>query len=239
MPTTKFLRRMVLSFAPFVCASLLAPTASFAQNSFSNTDTPAVHFQEAVYHAIVRDGWYSYPGQQPKLRFKGDLLNITSRNTSTVLLSRVADANSAAEVSLVRPPISTSSISGLAVMADAQHAVVIGLEGGNVVLWQLDPSGARMLDSHPVNENSPLEFRVSGDTASNVQFFWRHKRSGSTWHPLGNRQSMALLNQWSGPVHFGLLLDGPLGSQVTFSDYRDLGTNVAENATSTMVAMLR
>lgn len=238
MPTTNFLRRLVLSITPFVCASLLAPVPSFAQNVSSNSNSTSL-LQYAVYHGIARDGWYSYPGQQPRLRFKGDTLNITSRKHSTVLLSRLAGADSAAEVSLVRPPISTSSISGLAVMSDAQHALVIGLEGGNVVLWQLDPNGARMLDSHPVNSSSPLEFRVSGNTASDVRFFWRHKREGSTWHSLGDRQSVALLSRWTGSIHFGLLLDGPRGSQVTFSHYRDISSTMAENRSETMIALIR
>lgn len=219
MTSPNFLRNTVLSAVSLACALSLAPLQISAQNSG--------HVQNVVFDGSTRAGWYSFPGQQPKLRFKGDALSIKSGKHSTVLLSRVEDpANSAAEVSLVRAPISSSSISGLAVMSDAQHALVIGLEGGRVVLWQLDPDGARLLASRPVNSNSPLEFRVSGNQASNVRFFWRHQGKG-VWQPLGDADSAKSLANWRDPLRFGLLLDGPRGSQVTFSNYRDVSGDMA------------
>ncbi|MGC1784572.1 MAG: hypothetical protein WA708_18760 [Acidobacteriaceae bacterium] len=224
--TTNFLRHMVLSVVPFVCAFSFASLQASAQNS----GTMGAHLQTVVYDGSTRAGWYSFPGQQPKLRFKGDLVNITSRKHSTVLLSRLADSStSAAEVSLTRAPISTSSISGLAVLSDAQHALVIGLEGGSVVLWDLNPDAARVLARQPVNSSSPLEFRVSGNQASSVRFFWRHQ-GDSAWHPLGDADSAKLLNNWRDPIHFGLLLDGPQGSQVTFSNYRAVSADMARNS---------
>jgi hypothetical protein len=231
--TTNFLRRMVLSVVPLVCAFSLAPFPASAQNSLQNSGTMGAHLQTVVFDGSTRAGWYSFPGQQPKLRFKGDLVNITSQKHSTVLLSRLADStSSAAEVSLIRAPISTSSISGLAVLSDAQHALVIGLEGGSVVLWDLNPDAARVLARQPVNSSAPLEFRVSGNQASNVRFFWRHQ-GDSAWHPLGDADSAKLLNNWRDPVHFGLLLDGPQGSQVTFSNYRAVNADMARNSSMT------
>lgn len=221
MTSTNLLRNTVLSTASLACVLSLAPLQISAQNS--------ARFQNVVFDGSTRAGWYSFPGQRPKLRFKGDALSIKSGKHSTVLLSRVEDpANSAAEVSLVRAPISSSSISGLAVMSDPQHALVIGLEGGSVVLWQLDPDGARRLASRAVNASSPLEFRVSSNHANSVRFFWRHQGHGS-WQPLGDADTAKLISNWPDPARFGLLLDGPRGSQVTFRNYRDISGDMARN----------
>ncbi len=227
MNKTNYLRNMVLSLVPLVCAFSLPSMKAAAQNTQPVQQAVGAHLQYAVYGGSTQAGWYSFPGQSPKLQFKGDEVRITSGQHSTVLLSRAADTSGlSAEVSLRRAPISTSSISGLAVLSDAQHAMVIGLEGGNVVLWQLDPGTARVVARQPVNASSPLEFRVSGGNAADVRFFWRHTGDGA-WHPLGDSQSNQVLAGWREPLRFGLLLDGPQGSQVTFSNYRAGSSDLA------------
>lgn len=225
MNAKNFLRSTVLLFVPLAAALFLSSGPACAQNA---------HLQTVVYDGLTRAGWYSFPGQQPQLRFNGNDVRITSGDHSTVLLSRVADASgSAAEVSLKRAPASTSSISGLAVMSDAQHAMVIGLEAGGVVLWQLDPAATRVVARQPVNADSPLEFRVAGSNATDIRFFWRH-RGDSAWHALGNQASNQVLSSWREPLRFGLLLDGPQGSQVTFSNYRAAAADIAEITMPTM-----
>ena len=233
MKPINFLRRMVLSVVPVACAVSLMPFPAAAQQSAGSM---GAHLQSAVYDGSTQSGWYSYPGQQPKLRFSGNDVRITSRKASMVMLSRGVDASgSAAEVWLTRAPISTSSISGLGVLGDTQHAMVIGLAGGNVVLWQLDPAATRIVASQPVNATSPLEFRVTGGDAAEVRFFWRH-RGDTAWHALGNSASNKALASWREPMHFGLLLDGPRGSQVTFSNYRAASTNEASITATAMLA---
>jgi hypothetical protein len=232
MNTKTFLRKMILSAVPLVCAFSMSVGQASAQQF---TGFTGAHVQSVVYDGSTQAGWYSFPGQSPKLKFKGDQVRITSREHSTVLLSRDADTSgSAAEVWLMHPPVSTSSISGLAVLSDQDHAMVIGLEGGSVVLWQLDPSVTRVVARQQVNESSPLEFRVTGGDASDVHFFWRH-RGDSAWHPLGDAESKSVLTSWREPLRFGLLLDGPQGSQVTFSNYRASSANMAD---ASMQAML-
>ena len=238
MKKNNSLRPTVLSLAPLLCAISLASTPALAQQASNRFSAP--HFQSIVLDGSTRAGWYSFLGQSPKLRFDGDQVRITSGQHSTVLLSRAADTiGSAAEVSLTRAPISTSSISGLAVLSDAQHAMVIGLESGSVILWQLDPAGARVVARQQVNSASPLEFRVTGGSPADVRFFWRHQNDGA-WHPLGDAQSNTILSRWREPLRFGLLLDGPQGSQVTFSNYRSARSDVAGNqpAPNTLTAML-
>jgi hypothetical protein len=224
MHKTNILRTAALSLSSIVCFLGVMAIPAAAQNG-----SMLGHFRSVVYDGSTQAGWYSFPGQQPKLHFSGDQVRITSREHSTVLLSRSADAaGTTAEVSLARAPISTSSISGLAVLTDAQHAMVIGLEGGNVVLWQLDPAAARVVARQPVNGSSPLEFRVTGGNGTDVGFFWRHPKD-SAWHPLGNSVSKQILASWREPLRFGLLLDGPQGSQVTFSNYRNATSDMASN----------
>lgn len=217
MKTKPSLWNSVLSLVPLLCAVFLAPTLSHAQQASQKMQP---HLQSVVMDGSTRAGWYSFPGQSPKLHFKGNQVRITSVADSTVVLSRGSGIeDSAAEVSLTRPPRSSSSISGLAVVSDARHAMVIGLSAGEVVLWQLDPAGARIVASQPVNADSPLAFRVTGGTPSQVRFYWRHQKDGA-WHTLGTSASNAALSTWREPLSFGLLLDGPQGSEVTFSDYR-------------------
>jgi hypothetical protein len=192
------------------------------------------HLQEAVYDGSHQGGWYSFPGQSPRLHFKGDEVRIQSREQSTVLLSRDGGtAGESAEVSLARAPISTSSISGLAVLTDAQHALVIGLEGGRVVLWQLDPGVARVVASQQVNSSAPLEFRVASSSGSDARFYWRHT-GDSSWHALGDGAANQVVAGWRAPLRFGLLLDGPQGSQVTFSKYRSAANAIASLRMPTM-----
>lgn len=213
-----FLRASVLSVAGLFCTS--SPT--FRQTLAQQVQGHAgAHLESVVFDGSTRAGWYSFPGQRPKLKFTGNDVRITSRQHSTVMLRREASASGgSAEVSLIHPPMSTSSISGLAVMSDADHAMVIGLEGGNVVLWQLDPGTTRVVARHPVNATAPLEFRVTGEEASQARFYWRHP-GDAAWHGLGGESTAdSTLASWHGPLHFGLLLDGPQGSQVTFSNYR-------------------
>ena len=221
MKKTTFLRDTIFALVPFVCFLGVAATPAAAQQT-----SMGAHFQPAVYDGSTQAGWYSFPGQQPKLSFKNNQVRITSRQHSTVLLSGADAAGSTAEVSLAHPPVSTSSISGLAVLTDARHAMVIGLEGGDVVLWKLDPEAARIVARHPVNGNAPLEFRVVGGTPSTVRFFWRHP-GDSSWHGLGSAASDQALVGWNQPLRFGLLLDGPQGSQVTFSNYRAANAGMA------------
>lgn len=235
MKTKPSLRNSVLSLVPLLCAVSVAPTLARAQQ-------PAVapHLQSVVLDGSTLAGWYSFPGQSPTLRFKGNQVRITSNNRSTILLSRDSGiAGSAAEVSLIHAPMSSSSISGLAVLSDARHALVIGLYGGDVVLWQLDPAGARIVASRQVNADSPLAFRVTGGTPVDVRFYWKHQKDGA-WHVLGDAGSSAVLSGWHTPLTFGLLLDGPQGSEVTFSDYRSALTGMAANepSPSPMTAVL-
>lgn len=226
MKKLTILRSTAFSLVPFACLLSLACTPSQAQNS-SQAAAMGAHLQDVVYDGSHQGGWYSFPGQSPKLHFKGDEVHIQSRDQSTVFLSRDGNTTgTSAEVSLARAPISTSSISGLAVMSDTQHALVIGLEGGRVVLWQLDPGVARVVASHQVNSSAPLEFRVAGGNGSDVRFYWRHTGDGS-WHALGNEETDRVLASWQEPLRFGLLLDGPQGSQVTFSKYRSAADAVA------------
>ncbi len=227
-----FLRKTVLSMIPIACAFSMSAMPAAAQQS---TEFAAPHLQTVVFDGSTQAGWYSFPGQSPKLHFKGDQVRITSREHSTVLLSRDADTSgSAAEVWLTHPPVSSSSISGLGVLTDEDHAMIIGLEGGSVVLWQLDPDTTRVVARQQVNEASPLEFRVTGGDASDVRFFWRH-RGDSAWHPLGDQAVNGVLTSWKEPLRFGLLLDGPQGSEVTFSNYRASSANLASAAMQAML----
>jgi len=245
MKTKPSPRNSVRSLIPLFCAISMAPTLVCAQRTQPSAVAPhlqavAPHLQSVVLDGSTRAGWYSFPGQSPKLTFKGNQVKITSGDHSTVLLSRGSGiANSAAEVSLTQPPSSSSSVSGLAVLSDARHAMVIGLSGGDVVLWQMDPAGAKIVASQPVNADSPLAFRVIGGTPADVRFFWRHQKDGA-WHILGNPASNAILSSWPEPLSFGLLLDGPQGSEVTFSDYRAAVPGMAANtpAQNQMTAML-
>ena len=158
-----FLRGLVFSAVPIVCAVSIAATQASAQQV---RGWSTGHVETIVFDGSTQAGWYSFPGQSPKLHFKGDQVRIKSREHSTVLLSRDADASgTAAEVELTRAPKSTSSISGLGLVGDADHAVVIGLGDGSIVLWQLEPDSARVLARQPVNTNSQFEFRVSGGGA--------------------------------------------------------------------------
>jgi len=239
MKKNNILRSTVLSLVPLACTVCLAASPAFAQNAQAG-GVMGGHLQSIVFDGSRQAGWYSFPGQSPKLHFKGDQVKITSREHSTVLLSRDGGTSGeAAEVSLTRAPISTSSISGLAVLGDAQHAMVIGLEGGSVVLWQLDPGVSKVVARQPVNSSSPLEFRVAGGNGSDVSFFWRHVGDGA-WHPLGGTAANEILTSWKEPLRFGLLLDGPQGSQVTFSNYRAASANLASISKpgTVMTAML-
>lgn len=236
MTKNTFLRNTLFSLVPLACALSMTSVPAAAQSSAP----VGGHLQNAVYDGSRQAGWYSFPGQSPKLKFKGNDVRIQSREESTVLLSReAAGAADAAEVALKSAPASTSSISGLAVLSDAQHALVIGLAAGNVVLWQLDPGVTKIVAHQPVNSNSPLEFRVTGTTAADIRFFWRHV-GDAAWHPLGDAASNEVLTSWHEPLRYGLLLDGPQGSQVTFSNYRAASGDVAsvEGPQSTMTAML-
>lgn len=227
MSHKKIFRTVIVSVAGVLGSfSMLSMNASAQQIQ----SYPVAHFQATVFEGSSHAGWYAYPGQQPKLRFTGNDVRITSRQHSTVMLSQGGNtSDSAVEVWLIHAPISTSSISGLGVMGDADHAMVIGLEDGNVVLWQLDPQTTRIVARQPVNATSPLEFRVSGGDAAQVRFFWRH-RGDKEWHPLGNAASNQVLATWHEALHYGLLLDGPQGSQVTFSNYHSVNQGPAMTA---------
>lgn len=237
MDLTIFSRNALLS--AISCACFMAMAQGCAQNASAQSFDKA-RLVPAVFGGSIHSGWYSYPGEQPRLNFNGDAIRITSSRQSTVLLSREPEPGGAdAQVSLTRAPLSTSSISGLAVMSDARHALVIGLADGGVVLWQLDPAGARLVARQPVNASSTLEFRVTGEDAASIRFFWRHPGDGA-WHPLGDPSANEILTGWQKPLRFGLLLDGPLGSQVIFRNYRTAArSNVAFNfAPSGMVEHL-
>lgn len=233
MNTKIFLRKMVLSAVPlaYVFSMVAAPASAQQLRGYMGA-----HIQSVVYDRSTQSGWYSFPGQQPKLRFSKNQVRITSRLHSTVLLSRDADASGSAEVWLAHAPISTSSISGLAVLSDADHAMVIGLDGGDVVLWQLDPLATRIVARQQVNESSLLEFRVTGGGASEVRFFWRH-HGDSAWHPLGDPADLSKLTSWREPLRFGLLLDGPQGSEVIFSNYRVFNAAEANDSMHAMLSM--
>ncbi len=225
-----FLRGMLFSAVPFVCVVTMTATQASAQQA---RGWSTGHVENVVFDGSTQAGWYSFPGQSPKLHFKGDQVRITSRVHSTVLLSRDADASgTSAEVELMRAPKSTSSISGLGLVGDANHAVVIGLGDGSIVLWQMGPNSATVLARQPVNTNSEFEFRVSGG-ADNVRFFWRHQ-GDAAWHPLGNAAVSRVLTAWREPLRFGLLLDGPQGSEVVFSNYR---ASLANEASASLLPL--
>lgn len=227
-----FLHGMVVSALSFLCAVSMTATQAAAQQA---RGWSTGHLQTVVFDGSTQAGWYSFPGQRPKLHFKGDQVRIQSRKHSTVLLSRDADASgTAAEVRLTRAPMSTSSISGLGLVSDAEHAMVIGLGDGSVVLWQLEPNSAKVLARQRVNTDSKFEFRVSGGDAADVRFFWRHQ-GDSAWHPLGDSAANRALTNWQEPLRFGLLLDGPQGSEAVFSNYR---ASLASEANASLRAML-
>ena len=132
----------------------------------------------------------------------------------------VEGSGEAAEVRLMHSPASPSALSGIGVMSDSEHALVIGLEDGNIVLWRLDPNAARTLARKPIGHDSPLDFRVTGGSPTEVRFYWRHQGE-QTWHAFGDPASYADLSDWHQSMRFGLLVDGPMGSQADFSNYRE------------------
>lgn len=226
------LRGIIFFAVSIVCAVSMTSTQASAQQT---RGWSTGHVENVVFDGSRQAGWYSFPGQSPKLHFKGDQVRIKSRQHSTVVLSRDADASgTAAEVELTRAPRSTSSISGLGLVGDANHALVIGLGDGSIVLWQLGPNSARVLARQPVNTNSQFQFRVSGGGAEDVHFFWRHRGDGA-WHPLGNAAVSGVLTAWQEPVRFGLILDGPQGSEVVFSNYRASLANQARASLQPLV----
>ena len=212
-----FLRGMIFSAVPIVCAFSITATQASAQQA---RGWSTGHVQNVVFDGSRRRDGIRFPARVPSSISRATRFASNRAKHSTVLLSRDADASgTAAEVELTRAPKSTSSISGLGLVGDANHAMVIGLGDGSIVLWQLEPNSARVLARQTVNTNSQFEFRVSGGDAQDVRFFWRHQ-GDSAWHPLGNTAVSQVLTAWQEPLRFGLLLDGPQGSEVVFSNYR-------------------
>src|SRR6185312_7998269 len=100
MKKNNILRNTVLSLVPLACTVCLAASPAFAQNAQVG-GVMGGHLQSIVFDGSRQAGWYSFPGQSPKLHFKGDQVKITSREHSTVLLSRDGGTSGeAAEVSL-------------------------------------------------------------------------------------------------------------------------------------------
>jgi hypothetical protein len=200
------------------CLMLLLAMPSMGQQP---TNSQSTKVSPDLFVTTPDSSWLVPAGMVPKLRIQGDELRVGAKNRSFIQLGHsIEGPGIAAEVRLVQLPASPSALSGIGVMSDTEHALVIGIEDGNLVLWRLDPEDARILARKPIGHDSPLDFRVTGGSISEVRFFWRHQGEAS-WHAFGNPASYANLSKWNQSMRFGLVVDGPMGSQAEFSNYRE------------------
>ena len=201
------------------CALLFFSGSGFAQQTILST--PAETASDVFVPAPDSD-WMVPFGQSCDFIVHQKTFQIGSTDSSLVMLAHAAAGSGvAAEVQLLHTPASSSAISGLGIMSDARHALVIGLEDDDVVLWELAPEGVRVLSRRPIGHGLPLEFRVIGGSIPNARFYWRYKRE-RVWHVFGNPASYAHLSHWPRSAFFGLLVDGPLGSQAVFREYQEV-----------------
>ncbi|HUZ04911.1 MAG TPA: hypothetical protein VMU62_06120 [Acidobacteriaceae bacterium] len=212
------LYRAVSYMVPLCCTMLLLTVPVLGQQQ---RNTHPTGMTPDLFVTTPDSAWLVPAGLTPKLSIRGNDLRVGSADRSLIMLGHTIEGSGvAAEVRLVRSPASPSALSGIGVMSDTQHALIIGLEEGNIVLWRLDPDDARVLARKQVGHDSPLDFRVTGGSPTDVRFFWRHQGE-QTWHAFGDPASYADLSNWHQSMRFGLLVDGPMGSQADFSDYRE------------------
>ncbi|HEX4021971.1 MAG TPA: hypothetical protein VHX63_12570 [Acidobacteriaceae bacterium] len=212
------LLKAVSYMVPLCCMMLLLTVPVIGQQSKNSHPTGMT---PDLFVTTPDSAWLVPAGLTPELRIHGNDMRVGSKDRSLIMLGHTIEGSGeAAEVRLMHSPASPSALSGIGVMSDTEHALVIGLEDGNIVLWKLDPDAARVLARKPVGHDSPLDFRVTGGNIANVRFFWRHQGE-QTWHAFGDPASYANLSDWHQSLRFGLLVDGPMGSQADFSDYRE------------------
>lgn len=210
--------RVASYMVPLSCMLLLLTVPVVGQqpkNSHPTGTTPD------LFVTTPDSSWLVPAGLTPNLRIRGTDLRVGSKDRSLIMLGHTVEASGvAAEVRLNHSPASPSALSGIGVMSDTEHALVIGLEDGNIVLWKLDPDASRILARKQIGHDSPLDFRVTGGSIADVRFYWRHQ-GDRNWHAFGDPATYANLSDWHQSMRFGLLVDGPMGSQADFSDYRE------------------
>lgn len=210
--------QMARCMAALVCLGTVASVPARGQQASSCA--PAT-VQPDPFVSMPNSTWLVPAGAGPRLRVRGKDLIVRTRDQSFLELAGSPEGpGEAAAVKLVRLPASPSALSGLGVMRDTEHALVIGIEDGNIVLWQLKDGEARVLENKPIGYGRPTEFRVAGGKNGQVQFFWRHQGE-KAWHAFGSAADCAGLSQEGQPMRFGLVVDGPLGSQAEFRDYTE------------------
>ena len=197
------------------------------------TPTPRAYSAPAPSESIITPAepfmpmfgsrWMVPYGTVPYLEIRHNKLRVTSVDNSLVLLAHdIQGAGVAAEVRLLSSPASSSAICGLGVMADSEHALVIGVANGEIVLWKLGVQEAGILARKLVGHDLNLELRVTGGSAQEIRFYWRHHNE-QTWHAMSAPAEQMNVTDGTSTLRFGLLMDGPLGSMAEFADYREFG----------------
>lgn len=140
----------------------------------------------------------------------------SGNETGIVLTTRPVSNHFVAETTVLNH---NAALKGLAFYGDANAALGVGVQDGQVVLWQVQGKGFSPLSKAPISKSQPVELRLSLDAEGSCQFYYRQGKA--EWKQLtaaaGTKADK--LMQWDRSPRVGLHFKGAQSLNAQFAGF--------------------
>jgi len=171
-------------------------------------------FRDAFRGPALDPEWKWPVGREPAVHVFGGKLTIeapTNGGQAFIARSPLASAYTA-RVGVL--PTGTAA-GGLAIIGDAKNEVGLSRRDGELELWRRDQEERPVLWTKGEAPGKVMWLRVS--SAGNEEASFSFSADGKVWSPAGVSVSLKELLPWDQGLRVGLLVDGPAGSSVSFT----------------------
>ncbi|AKQ47667.1 hypothetical protein TH63_11825 [Rufibacter radiotolerans] len=147
------------------------------------------------------------------------VLTASSSEIGSMLGQRTKTGNYTAHTSVDLASLPQGTLAGLSAFGDPNNSVGVGVQDGNIVLWQVKRKQKSELAKVPVTAQKSLQFRLTVQDGNKLAFAW--SSDNKTWNPLNNGQALdgSFLPPWDRGVRVGLTAKGPANATATFNSF--------------------
>ncbi|MBA9078646.1 family 43 glycosylhydrolase [Rufibacter quisquiliarum] len=138
----------------------------------------------------------------------------------SMLGQRTKTGNYTATAALDVASLPKGTMAGLSAFGDPNNSVGIGVQDGNVVVWQVKRKQATDVARVPAPQAKTLQFKVEVQDGNKLSFSF--SPDGQKWTTPGNAQPIdgSFLPPWDRGVRVGLSAKGPAGATAAFDWFK-------------------
>jgi len=155
----------------------------------------------------LKKGALFLSGEVDSVNHTGTVLTVRPRSGTYVMTAEVVNFN--------------SSLKGLALYGDVNHAIGIGVAAHTVQLWEVTANGRKVWASAEIKTDEPVKLKMTALDRTNYRFYW--SQDATTWNELNKDSTQSyegkLLPAWDRSARPGLHQSGNVNEPACFSHF--------------------